>query len=195
MDESPTPLPPGTPAPGFALPRSRHLSVTLGDFRGRRVVLAFYPADWEPVSREQLALYGEYLPVFRDLQAEVVGISPDGIWSHAAFAREVGIRFPLLSDSHPKGAVARAYGVYLKHKGSNGRALFVVDERGIIRWSRAYPGPVNPGVDGVLCALERTGTPEDPRAHRPGRATRPATEPVADQTKAEHNPGGEDAGA
>lgn len=198
MDESPTPLPPGTPAPGFALPRSAHASVSLGDFRGRRLVLAFYPADWEPVSREQLALYDEYAPAFRGLRAEVVGVSPDGIWSHAAFAREAGIRFPLLSDSHPKGAVARAYDVYLEHKGSSGRALFIIDGRGIIRWSRAYPVPVNPGVDGILCTLETTldttGTSEDSRADRPARAARPATELVADQTEAEHHLGGEDSG-
>jgi peroxiredoxin len=154
MDEQPTPLPPGTPAPDFALPWSRHASVSLRDFRGRRVVLAFYPADWEPVSREQLALYEEYAPTFRELRAEVVGISTDGIWSHAAFAREIGLRFSLLADSHPKGAVARAYGVYLEREESSSRALFVVGGRGTIRWSQAYPTPVNPGVDGILCALE-----------------------------------------
>jgi peroxiredoxin len=154
VDQQPTPLPPGTPAPDFALPRSRHASVSLRDFSGRRAVLVFYPADWEPVSREQLALYGEYVPVFQDLRAAVVGISTDGIWSHAAFARDTGIRFPLLADSHPKGAVSRAYGVYLKREESSRRALFVVDEQGFIRWSRAYPTPVNPGAGGILCALE-----------------------------------------
>jgi peroxiredoxin len=161
MDERPTPLPAGTRAPDFALPRSAHASVSLRDFRGRRVVLAFYPADWEPVSREQLALYGEYLPAFRELRAEVVGISTDGIWSHAAFARELGIRFPLLCDSHPKGAVARTYGVYPERKGLSGRALFVVDELGTICWSRSYPVLVNPGVDGILCALEPMAEPKD----------------------------------
>lgn len=158
MNELPTPLPPGAPAPDFALPCSEHASVSLRDFRGRRVVLAFYPADWEPVSREQLALYGEYAPVLGSLRAGVVGISTDGIFSHAAFGREVGVRFPLLADSHPKGAVARTYGVYLEQEGSCCRALFVVDEGGIVRWSRAYPGPVNPGVDAILRALEGIGS-------------------------------------
>jgi peroxiredoxin len=166
MEERPTPLPPGTPAPAFALPRSAHASVSLGDFRGRRVVLAFYPADWEPVSREQLALYGEYLPAFLDLRAGVVGISPDGIWCHAAFAQEVGIRFPLLSDSQPKGAVARAYGVCPGHGNASSRALFVVDEMGIVRWSRACPDPINPGVDGILRALEAMGAIEDATPRR-----------------------------
>lgn len=153
MEDGPTPLPPGTQAPDFVLPRSPHATVSLRDFRGRRLVLAFYPADWEPVSREQLALYQEYLPVLEGLRADVVGISTDGVWSHRAFAREAGIRFPLLADSHPKGAAARAYGVYRERGGSCDRALFVVDEGGIVRWSREYPCPVNPGVDGILRAL------------------------------------------
>lgn len=102
MEERPTP-PPGTKAPDFALPRSRHASVSLGPFRGRRLILAFYTADREPVSREQLALDQEYAPAFGNLHAEVIGVSTDGIWSHAAFARDMGVRFPLLADSHPKG--------------------------------------------------------------------------------------------
>lgn len=173
MDELPTPLPPGSLAPDFILPHSPHASVSMEDFRGRRMVLAFYPADWEPVSREQLALYEVYAPAFRGLRAEAVGISPDEIWCHAAFAREIGIRFPLLADSHPKRVVARTFGVYLEHEGLCGRALFVVDERGIIRWSRAYPGLVNPGVDGILCALESMGTTGDAplrRAEEGGQA-------------------------
>jgi len=152
MHEQPTPLPPGTPAPDFTLPRSRHASVSLNDFRGRRLVLAFYPADWEPVSREQLTLYQEYLPTFRNLRAEVIGISTDEIWCHAAFAREIGILYPLLADSHPKGAVTRTFGVYLEHKELTNRALFVIDEQGTIRWSQAYPGLVNPGST-ASCAL------------------------------------------
>lgn len=157
MDEHPTPLPPGTRAPDFTLPRSRYASVSLSDLRGRRVVLAFYPADWEPVSREQLALYQEYTPTFQNLRANLLGVSTDGTWSHAAFAKEAGIRFPLLADSHPKGVAARAYGVYLERKGLSGRALFIIDEEGTVRWSQAYPAPANPGVDGILRALETTG--------------------------------------
>ena len=159
MDEQPQPLPPGTPAPDFTLPRSRYASVSLRDFRGRCVVLAFYPADWEPVSREQLTLYKEYAPTLCGLRADLIGISTDEIWSHEAFARDAGLRFPLLADSHPKGAVARGYGTYLEREGLSCRALFVVDGGGIIRWSQACPISVNPGVDGVLRALEGLTTP------------------------------------
>ena len=167
MDRWTTPLSPGAAAPDFVLPRSPHAKVSLGDFRGRRLVLAFYPADWEPVSREQLALYQAYALTFEDLGAGVVGISSDGIWSHAAFARETGVRFPLLADSHPRGAVARAYGVRSEHEGSGNRALFVVDERGIVRWSRAYPRLANPGVDGILCALELLASVERAKLRQP----------------------------
>jgi peroxiredoxin len=158
MDEQLTPLPPGTPAPDFTLPVSRYASVSLNDFRGRCAVLAFYPADWEPVSREQLTLYQEYRSTFQDLRADVLGISTDGIWCHAAFARETGVRFPLLADSDPQGAITRAYGVCLECKEPSSRALFVIDERGLIRWSQAYRSPVNPGVDGILRVLEVMGT-------------------------------------
>ena len=160
MNEPPTPLPAGTPAPGFTLPRSQYASVSLDDFRGRRVVLAFYPADWEPVSREQLVLYQEYAPVFRVLRADIIGISTDEIWSHEAFAREAGLRFPLLADSQSKGMVARAYGVYVVQEELSSRALFIIDEEGIIRWSQSYPTLVNPGVNDVLRALQSMGTAE-----------------------------------
>jgi peroxiredoxin len=129
----------------------------LDDFRGWRVVLAFYPADWEPVSREQLMLYQEYALAFRNLRAVTIGISTDGIWSPEACARDVGIQFPLLSDSHPQGRVARAYGVYLEQEGLSCRALFVIDEGGIIRWRQVCPTLVYPGVDGILRALEVMG--------------------------------------
>ena len=158
MEDQPQPLPPGMPAPDFTLPRSRYASVSLDDFRGRRVVLVFYPGDWEPVSREQLTLYEEYAPTLRGLRADLIGISTDEIWSHEAFARDAGLRFPLPADSHPKGAVARGYGTYLEHEGLSCQALFVVDG-GAIRWSQACPTSVNPGVDGILRALEALTIP------------------------------------
>src|SRR5438132_10676285 len=112
MDAHCAPLPPGTPAPDFTLPRSSYVAVSLADVRGRRAILVFYPADWEPVSQQQLTLYHEHLADFAQLGAVLLGISTDHIWSHCAFARASGIVYPLLADAHPKGAVARAYGVH-----------------------------------------------------------------------------------
>lgn len=147
-------LAPGTPAPDFSLPSAIDRTISLSDFYGRPVVLVFYPADWSPVCGDQLALYNEVLPLFEGLGAQLLGISVDGIWCHRAFVEARNLRFPLLSDFEPKGAVARAYGVYDAEEGLNQRALFVVDGKGIVRWSYVSPPHVNPGANGILEALE-----------------------------------------
>src|SRR5205085_8458256 len=134
MDEQCAPLPPGTPAPDFTLPRSSYASVSLADVRGRRVILVFYPADWEPVSQEQLTLYQDYLTDFARLGAVLLAISTDHIWCHGAFARAAGIHFPLLADSPPQGAASRAYGVHGEQAGSSSRTPFPLDDLGGLRW-------------------------------------------------------------
>jgi len=149
-----TPLPPGTPAPAFTLPRSSHAAVSLADVRGQRVILMFYPADWEPVAWEQLTLYQDHLAAFGRLGAVLLAVSIDQHWCHRAFARATGIAYPLLADAHPQGAVSRAYGAYDDQAGASARALFVLDEDGIIRWSYTGPAAINPGVGGILTALE-----------------------------------------
>ncbi len=148
-------LSPGTPARAFALHDTPHSRVTLEDFRGRTVVLVFYVADWQPIAMAQLGLYQELLPHLDRLDAAVLGISSDGTWSHQEFARSIGLTFPLLSDDAPPGSVARAYGVHVQETGRSKRALFVIDPDGIVRWRATFPDAVNPGVDGVLSALER----------------------------------------
>jgi peroxiredoxin len=156
-------LPPGTPAPEFALHSTPDQKVSLTELRGRPVVLAFYPADWSPVCSDELALYNEILPEFQKYNAEVVGISVDGIWSHAAFARDRNLHFPLLADFEPKGEVSRQYGAYMDQEGESARALFVVDERGVIRWSYLSPTGINPGANGILAALEHLSKGRTPK--------------------------------
>ena len=147
-------LPAATPAPDFTLHSTPDQTLSLTELRGRPVILAFYPADWSPVCGDELALFNEVLPEFHHHGAELVGISVDGVWCHAAFARERKLHFPLLADFEPKGAVARQYGAYREQDGTSGRALFVVDGDGIIQWSYLSPVGVNPGADGILDALE-----------------------------------------
>jgi peroxiredoxin len=147
-------LPAGTPAPDFELNSTPDQKVSLSDFRGRPVILAFYPADWSPVCGDQMALYNEILSEFQRFNAEMIGISVDGIWCHLAFAHDRKLHFPLLADFEPKGAVASAYGAYRTKDGTSERALFVIDSEGIIRWSYLSPVGVNPGADGILAALE-----------------------------------------
>ena len=147
-------LAPGTPAPDFKLHSTPDQFVSLSDFRGSPVILAFYPADWSPVCGDQMALYNQILPEFRRLKAQLVGISVDGVWCHAAFAKDRNLHFPLLADFEAKGAVARTYGVYRQQDGICERALFVIDSKGVITWSYVSPLGVNPGADGILAALE-----------------------------------------
>ncbi|HXQ30137.1 MAG TPA: redoxin domain-containing protein [Gemmatimonadales bacterium] len=149
-----TALSAGTPAPDFALPSAPSRTTTLREYRGRPVILAFYPADWSPVCGDQMALYNEVLPEFSRYRAQLLGISVDGVWSHAEFARQRRLDFPLLADFEPKGAVARLFGVY-RTDGTSDRALFVIDTDGIIRWRFVSKIDVNPGADGILEALDK----------------------------------------
>lgn len=149
-----TKLKKGDRAPEFCLKTTPDQSVSLSDFRGQPVILAFYPADWSPVCGDQMSLYNEILPEFQKFNAELVGISVDGVWCHAAFARDRKLHFPLLSDFEPKGAMARTYGVFRDADGVTERALFVIDGDGVIVWSHVSPIGVNPGANGILTALE-----------------------------------------
>ncbi len=101
-----------------------------------------------------MGLYNELLDEFARFDAELLGISVDGAWCHIAFGHERKLRFPLLSDFEPKGAVARLYGAYREQDGTSERALFVIDKNGVITWSYLSPVAVNPGADGILRALE-----------------------------------------
>lgn len=174
-----SPLQPGTEAPDFELFSTPNQKADLRHFRGRPVVLVFYPADWSPVCGDQLVLYNELLPEFGNFGAQVLGLSVDGVWCHMAYAQHQKLRFPLLADFEPKGVVARGYGVYRMPDGVAERALFVVDGRGIIRWSYVSPLGVNPGADGILRALEALRAEEKdhgyardkPGAGAPGRSS------------------------
>jgi peroxiredoxin len=153
---------PGQVAPDFTLASAPDQNITLSALRRRPVVLVFYPADWSPVCGEQVMLYNELLPDFEAFGAQMLGISVDGVWCHAAFGKQRGLRFPLLADFEPKGAVARRYGAYEELGGFCKRALVVIDGLGIVRWSYVSPLSVNPGADGILAALEQL-----PQAVRP----------------------------
>jgi len=148
------PLSVGGVAPDFTLPRTSQATLALRSLHGDPVVLVFYPMDWEPVSREQLALYQDFADEFADFGAHLLGISIDHPYSHEAFARDAQLHFPLLADFQPRGATARQYGIYRSRLGVSARALFVLDRSRVIRLSKAYPDALNPGVDDVLTTLE-----------------------------------------
>jgi peroxiredoxin len=187
-------LAPGAQAPEFTLRCTPDQAVSLSDFRGAPVILVFYPADWSPVCGDQLALYNEVLGEFQRYGAELVGISVDGVWCHAAFAEQRHFHFPLLADFEPKGEVCRKYGVYSANDGLSNRALFVIDRSGKIFWSYISPMGVNPGADGILNALDSLTAAEggagdhDTAADTPrpaGRQPRPQPADVQSEGRAQ----------
>ncbi|HEX6116481.1 MAG TPA: redoxin domain-containing protein [Solirubrobacterales bacterium] len=147
---------PGTKAPGFTL-RDQDLSkVSLSDYAGRRLVLAFYPGDFSPVCSDQLSVYQEVLGEIADRGASLVGISVDGVFCHRAFREQLGLEMPLLADFHPKGEVSAAYGAYRPDRGFNNRSLVLVGPDGTVEWSHASPSDLEiPGANLIFDALDR----------------------------------------
>jgi len=148
------PLKKGMKAPDFSLKSTLDQEVSLKDFLGKPVILAFYPADFSPVCGSELTLFNEVLPEFKKYDAQLFGISVDNIWSHLAFAKERNLHFPLLSDFNPKGEISRMYNAYQEEDGLSKRALYVIDKDGVISWGYISPIGINPGADGILKALE-----------------------------------------
>ena len=146
---------PGSPAPAFSLPDQDGNRVSLSDFSGKTVVLVFYPADFSPVCTDQLSVYQEVLPQLEEAGAKLVGISVDGAFCHKAFQSQQGITIPLLADFHPKGEVARAYGVWSEKHGVAGRALVMVGPDGVVQWSHLSPPLDIPGANLIFDALEQ----------------------------------------
>jgi peroxiredoxin len=146
---------PGTGAPEFTLPNHRGEPVSLSDFRGRKVMLVFYPADFSPVCSDQLSIYQEVLGEIEDAGVQLLGISVDSSWTHNAFRKQLGLDMPLLADFHPRGEVSRSYGAYIDDYGTSNRSLVLIDEEGVVRWVHESPSPIEiPGANLIFDALE-----------------------------------------
>jgi peroxiredoxin len=144
----------GTPAPDFTLRDQDGEKVSLADFKGRKVLLVFYPGDFSPVCGDQLSIYQEVKPEIAARDVELVGISVDSFFAHKAFQEKLGIDIALLSDFEPKGEVARAYGSYLDGLGFANRTLVLVDEEGQVAWTYESPNPGEfPGANVIFDAL------------------------------------------
>ena len=145
----------GAPAPDFTLVAHDGKQVSLADFRGRHVLLAFYPGDFSPVCTDQLSSYQKALGEFERRGVSVVGISVDSAFCHRAFREHLGVTIPLLADFHPKGEVARAYGVWSEDWGQSGRALVLVGPDGSVEWSYESPPLEVPEPALALAALDK----------------------------------------
>ena len=145
----------GQPAPDFTLKDQNQKDVKLSQYRGKNVVMVFYPLDWSPVCTNEHACFVNDLKQFEKLNAQVLGLSVDSIWSHKAFAEKMGIRYPLLADFQPRGAVAEKFGVYLADKGITGRAIAIIDKAGKIAWVKNYEILTVPEMKEVSEALAK----------------------------------------
>jgi len=144
----------GQSAPEFSLKDQSQQEVKLSDFRGKKnVVLLFYPLDWSPVCTNEHACMVNEWPKFGKLDAQVLGLSVDSVWSHKAYAEKMGITYPLLADFNPRGAVADKFGVYLADKGITGRATAIIDKTGKVAWFKQYDIPTVPDVNEIAQAL------------------------------------------
>lgn len=145
---------PGATAPDFTLPDQDGNEVSLGDFAGRNLILAFYPLDFSPVCTDQLSIYQEVIDEIEARDGALVGISVDSPFCHAAFRERLGITFPLLADFHPKGRVCAAYGALIGERGHANRSLVMVDGEGTVAFSHASPTPLEiPGANLIFDAL------------------------------------------
>jgi peroxiredoxin len=148
----------GEPAPDFTLRDQDGEEVSLSDFRGRRVLLVFYPQDFSPVCSDQLSIYQEIKPEIAAKEVELVGISIDHVWAHKAFQEKLGIDTPLLADFEPKGEVARAYGAYIERVGHANRSLVLIDKEGTVEWVHESPSPLEiPGANVIFDGLASVG--------------------------------------
>jgi peroxiredoxin len=157
-------LQPGEIAPDFDLPalfggvkKRFHLVERIGK---RRLVLAFYPLNWDPVSARQMVNYQVQREKLLASGAELVGISVDSIMNTTAWEREIGpFDYPLCSDFWPHGEVSRKYGVLREQEpfaGASERAIFVVGKNGRIEFGKLYSIAEAPELDEVFTALSRT---------------------------------------
>jgi mycoredoxin-dependent peroxiredoxin len=144
----------GQVAPDFALQNQDKKEVKLSDFAGKKnVVIVWYPLDWSPTCTNEHACFVNEMRAFETLDAEVLGVSVDSTWSHKAYADKMGIKYSLLADFHPKGAMSEKYGVYLADKGITGRSIAIVNKAGKVAWIKNYDIPVVPDLKEVAAAL------------------------------------------
>jgi len=153
----------GTEAPDFELP-SNELTpegrpgkkIRLSDFRGKKhVVLAFYPLDFSPTCSTEHGCFKDDSVKLEGAHAQVLGISVDSAWAHQAFAKQMGIGYPLLADFHPKGEIASKFGLYNAERGMTKRATVIIDKAGKVAFTQEHEGQRDDKV--ILDELAKLG--------------------------------------
>lgn len=145
---------PGVQAPDFTLKDQTRTDRTLSDYRGKPVVLLFYPLDFSSTCSEEMTCFVDNMPRFSQLDAQIFGISVDSHHSHRVFAEQKGIQFPLLADFHPKGAASDQYGFYRDDIGMTTRGYVVIAPDGTITAAKETGFATIPDIDEVAAAIE-----------------------------------------
>jgi mycoredoxin-dependent peroxiredoxin len=146
----------GQTAPDFTLKDQHQKDVKLSDFTGKKnVVLVFYPLDWSPTCTNEHVCFVNDMKSFEQLDAEVLGVSVDSVWSHKAYADKMGIHYSLLADFNPRGAMADKYGAFLVDKGISNRSIVIINKQGKIAWIKNYEISVVPDLKEVSAALQQ----------------------------------------
>lgn len=159
------PIKVGVEAPDFELPSSElgdngkpGRPIRLSDYRGKKnVVLAFFPLDFSPVCTGENACFEKSMQRFANVDAQILGLSVDSAWTHAAFKRELNLSYPLLADFHPKGEVARKYGLYLEESGITARATVVIGKDGLVKLVMIQQIPEPRSNEKILQFLQTLG--------------------------------------
>jgi len=152
----------GAEAPDFELPSNELVDgrpgkkIKLSDFRGKKnVVLAFYPLDFSPVCSGENQCFREDFSAFEKAGTQVLGISVDSVWTHMAFAKQLGLKYPLLADFQPRGEIASKYGLFLADKGITARATVIVDKAGKVAWVKQQEVPQARSDEEILAELRK----------------------------------------
>ncbi len=146
----------GAAVPDFSLKDQSMKDVKLSDFHGRKnVVLVFYPLDWSPTCTNEHVCFVNEMKSFEKLDAQVLGLSVDSVWSHKAYAEKMGIQYPLLADFQPRGAVGDKFGVFMAEKGITSRAIAIIDRKGNLAWFKNYEISTVPDLKEVSEALAK----------------------------------------
>jgi peroxiredoxin len=145
---------PGTPAPELRLKTTGLEDFTRDDLAGQTSVLVFFPGAFSPVCTDQFQVYEQVGDDLAEQGATLYGVSCDGPYALDAFRRHLGVRFEMLSDFEPKGAVSKAFGAYFEPAGFSNRALVIVGPDLVVRWSHLADSPGDlPGANLIFDAL------------------------------------------
>lgn len=186
------------PAPEFRA-KTTHGEIKLSDYKGKWVILFSHPADFTPVCTTEFMAFAKKNPDFEKLNTKIIGLSIDSVFSHLAWVRNIKdnfgieIPFPVIADLDMK--VAKAYGMV--HPGaadtSAVRAVFIIDDKGILRAMVYYPLSNGRSIDEIYRVLEALQTSDKngvatPENWKPGDKVivpPPATQAAADKRKSE----------